>query len=332
MLPPPDKVTDLLIWHRGALGDLLLAGPALRAIRRHFPQARITGVGHRERWGLLAPTLFLRAVWEGEAALWADLYVAGPLPETLLSRLVPFQAALVFTPQPSSHLLARLRQAGIGAVHWVPSFSPDCREPAWTLQARRLAEMGINVETGPFRLNLEISDLGSQNLLPGSGPWIAVAPGSGHPCKNWPLSHYFQVTRTLAWQHSLNIVWLAGPAEAAMLPYIKAIASAQGHLLLDRRPLIQVAQALSRCALYLGGDSGLTHLAAAAGAQVLALFGPTDPRIWAPRGDEVKVLPGPCPTAPCAQGREIACAEPHCLNDLSPPTVLAAVRELLGPG
>ncbi|MBM4275401.1 MAG: glycosyltransferase family 9 protein [Deltaproteobacteria bacterium] len=331
MLPPPEKITDLLIWHRGALGDLLLAGPAFKAIRQHFPPARITGLGHPERWGLLARTLALTNVWDGEAALWADLYTARPLPENLLSRLAPFQAALVFTPEPPLHLMERLGQAGIAAVHWVPSFSPDCREPAAVLQARRLGELGVNVASEPFRLSLHLNDAESPKLLP--GPWAAVAPGSGHPNKNWPLSHYFQVTRDLAWQHGLSIVWLAGPAETAMLPYLRAIAEAQGHLLLNRLPLIQVAQALSGCAFYLGGDSGLTHLAAAVGPQrILALYGPTDPRIWAPRGSNVKVLQAPCPDAPCIRGREISCPEPRCFHDLSPETVLAAAGELLGFG
>ncbi|MBM4295794.1 MAG: glycosyltransferase family 9 protein [Deltaproteobacteria bacterium] len=327
-MPFPQKVTDLLIWHRGALGDLLLAGPALMAIRHRYPRARITGVGHPERWGLLSRTLALTNVWDGETAVWADLYAAGPLGENLISLLSPFQAALIFTPQPPAHLMERLRQAGVAAVHWVPSFSPQCREHPSTLQVRRLAELGIPMASKPFRLILDSGGVEDNIPLPGGGPWAAVAPGSGHPCKNWPLSHYFQVTRALAWQRGLSIIWLTGPAEEAMFPYVQAMAQAQGHLLLNRRPLLQVAQTLARCAIYLGGDSGLTHLAAAAGApKVLALFGPTDPRIWAPRGKNVSILQAPCLDAPCARGREIPCPEPRCFDDLSPETVLVAVTE-----
>ena len=318
----------LLLWHRGALGDLLLAGPALMAIRRRYPRARLTAVGHPERWGLLARTLALTDIWDGDAAVWADLYGAGPLTDPLLARLASFQTALIFTPEPPAHLMARLRQAGLAAVHWVPSFAPDCLEHPSTLQARRLAELSIPVDSEPFRLGLGDGDAENAMPLPGSGPWAAVAPGSGHPCKNWPLSHYFQVTRALAWQRGLSIVWLTGPAEEAMLPYVQAMAQAQGHLLLDRRPLAQVARALSRCALYLGGDSGLTHLAAAVGGpKVLSLFGPTDPHIWAPRGENVRVLQAPCPDAPCARGRKIPCPEPRCFADLSPEIVLAAASE-----
>ena len=96
------------------------------------------------------------------------------------------------------------------------------------------------------------------------------------------------------------------------------------------RPLAQVARILSRCRLYLGNDSGLTHLAAAvAGPDVLALFGPTDPRVWAPLGPHVHPLTAPCPKAPCAAGRLIPCPEPVCLEALSPDSVLAAAARFL---
>ena len=90
-----------------------------------------------------------------------------------------------------------------------------------------------------------------------------MAPGSGQVRKNWPLSHFYEVSRALAWQFSLKVVWLAGPAEEAMLPYLEALAQAQGQILLAHHSLARVARVLSRCRLYLGNDSGLTHLAAA---------------------------------------------------------------------
>ena len=68
--------------------------------------------------------------------------------------------------------------------------------------------------------------------LPGPGPWLAVAPGSGQPRKNWPLAHYYEVSRALGWEYGLKVVWLAGPGEEAMLPYLEALAQAQGQLLL----------------------------------------------------------------------------------------------------
>jgi ADP-heptose:LPS heptosyltransferase len=220
-----------------------------------------------------------------------------------------------------------LGQGGIAAVFWIPSFAEESPEPVAALQARRLAELGLVYRPAPVRLRVEGRDLPE---LEGPGPYLALAPGSGNPLKNWPLSHYYEVSRKLAWQEGLKVVWLLGPAEAAWLPYLTGLARAQGQVVLDRLPLPQVAAVLARARLYLGGDSGLTHLAAAAGARaVLVLFGPTDPQVWAPPGKHVAVLTPELPCAPCTVGREIPCPEPRCLKDLSPERVVQAAARLL---
>ncbi len=324
------EITKILIWHQGALGDLLLAGPALVAISRHYSSARLTGLGHPERWGLLAQSLPLDEVWDSGAGQWASLFGNGALPLSIQERLACFQLALVFSPRPQTILQDRLFQSGIPAVHWLPSFPESGPDAVAGLQARHLATLGLYYQPAPFKLVIDDNPAGGPLELPDPGPWLAVAPGSGQVRKNWPLSNYYEVSRTLAWQFNLKVVWLAGPAEEATLPYLEALAQAQGQMLVANRPLARVARVLSRCRLYLGNDSGLTHLAAAvAGPDVLALFGPTDPRVWAPLGPQVHALTAPCPQAPCAAGHTIPCPESNCLRALLPETVLAAAAGLL---
>jgi heptosyltransferase III len=333
-LPPAAGVARLLIWHQGALGDLLLAGPALAALSRHYAGARITALGHPERWGLFSRSLPLDAVWDSSEARWACLFADAEVPPAIKGRLAQFPLALVFAPHPQTILLARLHQAGIPAVHWLPSFPETGAEAVSALQARQLGELGLHYNPGPFKLKVGLAPDEHPPELPDPGPWLAVAPGSGQPRKNWPLAHYYEVSRALGWEYGLKVVWLAGPGEEALLPYLEALGQAQGQLLLANRPLARVARVLSRCRLYIGNDSGLTHLAAAVGEpDVLALFGPTDPRVWAPRGPRVRTLTGPCPQAPCAAGRTISCPETDCLQSLSPETVLAAAAQALAaPG
>ena len=233
--------------------------------------------------------------------------MTGDVPPPIRERLARFQLALVFSPHPQAILQARLHQAGIPAVHWLPSFPETGTESVAALQARHLAGLGLDYVPGPVKLKGGLRPDEELPELPGPGPWLAVAPGSGQPRKNWPLAHYYEVSRALGWEYGLQVVWLAGPGEGEMLPYLGALAQAQGQLLLAERPLARVAQVLSRCRLYVGNDSGLTHLAAAVGEPaVLALFGPTDPRVWAPLGPQVRILTAPCPQAPSAVGRTIA--------------------------
>lgn len=329
-LPTAEVIQQILIWHQGALGDLLLAGPALTALSRYYSRARITALGHPERWGLYARSLHLDEVWDSGEARWVHLFSDGALPPQIRERLARFQLALVFSPHSQTLLPTRLHEAGIPAVHWLPSFPAMGLETVAALQARHLAGLGLHYVPGPFRLEMGLRQDEELPELPGPGPWLAVAPGSGQLRKNWPLPHYYEVSRALGWEYGLHVVWLAGPAEGALLPYLEALAKAQGQVLLTNRPLARVTRVLSRCRLYMGNDSGLTHLAAAVGEpDVLALFGPTDHRVWAPPGPRVRTLTAPCPQAPCAVGRTISCPEPHCMRALSPETVLAAAAQLL---
>ncbi len=310
--PPPAVI---LLWHQGALGDLLLAGPALAALRGRFPAARFLAVGHPERWGLLKETFSLDAVWDGSEGLWAWLFAArAELPPVLTRRLQGVDWALAFSPRTPETLLARLREAGVRRPFWLPSVPGTGGEHLSRLQARHLGEQGVAYQPQSWRLRLDWQAHWPEEL-PREGEILAVAPGSGSPAKNWPLEHYYEVTRTLAWEYHLRVVWLAGPAEDPWLPYLAGLARAQGHALLHRQPLKTVAAVLSQTRLYLGNDSGLTHLAAAAGGrQVLALFGPTDPLLWAPLGEAVKVLQAPAGGNP---------------GQIPPDEVLALARQLL---
>lgn len=105
---------------------------------------------------------------------------------------------------------------------------------------------------------------------------IVLHPFSGSARKNWPLDRFVE----LAEQLPLPVEWTAGPEEE--LP--AAIQPARFT------NLFALAQWIAGAHLYIGNDSGITHLAAAAGAQTLALFGPTKPEVWAPRGSNVTVL------------------------------------------
>jgi ADP-heptose:LPS heptosyltransferase len=331
-LPPPEQVQEILLWHRGALGDLLLAGPALQALRNRYVAANIRALGHPERWGLLAGLLSLASVWNEDWGIWAWLFAEeGPLPLELKARLGSVDLAVVFTPRPNLTLMNRLNQAGILQVAWVPAFPDAGNEPVALVQADHLRSLGLDYEPRPFRLLLEPEGGAGKGFA--HRPLLCVAPGSGHPRKNWPLSHYFEVTRGLAWEHNLQVVWVTGPAEAVWLPYVQGLAAAQGHEVLAQAPLARVAQVLSRSQLYIGGDSGITHLAAAAGARrVIALFGPTDPKVWAPFGDAVTVVQGPGDCGPCALAREIACPTPQCLQDLPAGRILNLASVLFKQG
>ena len=105
--------------------------------------------------------------------------------------------------------------------------------------------------------------------------FAVIHPFSGSPRKCWPLDRYQELARCL--KPHMPVRWCAGPEEP--LPDAVRIAD-----------LYELACWLATARVYIGNDSGITHLAAAVGTPVVALFGPTDPRIWAPRGPHVQVI------------------------------------------
>jgi ADP-heptose:LPS heptosyltransferase len=113
-----------------------------------------------------------------------------------------------------------------------------------------------------------------------------IHPGSGASAKNWPIENFLTLADHLE-REGRRVDWLAGPAEREH-DVLSRLPRA-----LPEGPLTTVAKRLAGAKLYIGNDSGITHLAAAVGCHVIALFGATDPRVWGPRGDRVRVLGGP---------------------------------------
>jgi heptosyltransferase III len=106
-------------------------------------------------------------------------------------------------------------------------------------------------------------------------PYAVIHPFSGSPRKNWPLDRFRALARDV--ERSMPVHWCAGPEDPPL----------EGAAHFD--DLYELACWLAGATFYVGNDSGITHLAAAAGTPVLALFGPTNPAVWAPRGPNVRV-------------------------------------------
>jgi len=85
---------------------------------------------------------------------------------------------------------------------------------------------------------------------------------------------------------------------------------------------------ISRSAVYLGNDSGITHLAAAVGVPTVALFGPSDPRQWAPRGRRVTVISRQVDCSPCSNSTMKSCPHRACLSELSAEEVIGVMGKL----
>jgi Glycosyltransferase family 9 (heptosyltransferase) len=156
---------------------------------------------------------------------------------------------------------------------------------AWL--ARPLAELGVApVDAVPPLRFTEAEGDASAPLARSLPPrFLAVHTGSGSPAKNWPRERYLALADHLAQGCSWLLV--EGPAEE------RGSAAPKAAVVARALPLRVLGALISRAGLYVGNDSGVTHLAAAAGAKTLALFGPTDPATFAPLGRAVRTLRAP---------------------------------------
>jgi heptosyltransferase-2 len=146
-------------------------------------------------------------------------------------------------------------------------------------------------------------------------------PGSVWPSKSWPVEFFHELARK-AIESALDIVILGTASEKELGD---AILDGFGHNLCGQTDLRQAAAWLHGARAAIGNDSGLTHLAAACGTKVVAIFGPTDPGCSAPWGPKVITLkPKDLPCSPCFK-RQCPLAQRKCLMDISPAQVWEAL-------
>jgi len=119
-------------------------------------------------------------------------------------------------------------------------------------------------------------------------PRIVIHPGSGGTRKCWPLEQWIGELQIWQKEQPMELVWLAGEVEGDLLRRVPEELRGPPHRTVENRPLAEVFRLLQSSDLYLGHDSGISHLAAWSGVPSGLLFGPTDPKIWAPPGSHVR--------------------------------------------
>ncbi len=276
---------NVLFARAGALGDLLLLRRAVAACRY---------AGHRV--SVLAPPggaalvgsgpseVTRRLPFEGSetAALLAGETTEGPLRTALQ------EADLVVAYTRSASLAQALQDRTRHLVTHDPS-PPEAGPHASVWLARGARALGAALAPHPIPVpDLVFSDEETH----AAAPWLARLPagflaihaGSGSPRKNWPSARFLALAQQLDRERPWLLV--SGPAEGERDP-VPARAVVAREL-----PLRVLGALLSRAGVFVGNDSGVSHLAAASGAPTLALFGPTDPRLWSPLGRRVRVLRG----------------------------------------
>lgn len=292
------------------IGDVIMLGPALRTLRRHFPQAEITLLatpGGSQAAALLPwvdRTWVLRPVWQ-------DL-----------------QGDLPFDPQREFALIERLRQADFDAAFIFTSFTQSPYPPAYAcylagipLRFGQSQEFGGQVLSHRFKpppdsahqvdrnlslleqaglepagreLELRLpaeaeqraADLLRQAGIPAGQPYIALVPGASAAARRYPPRRFGEVARELSRRSGLPLAILGSERE---IPQIREALDAVGQpgvvSLVGQTGVSEMAAVLKGACLALANNSAALHLADALGTPLLVLYSGTELESqWAPRG------------------------------------------------
>jgi heptosyltransferase-2 len=205
---------------------------------------------------------------------------------------------------PDAIFEANVKRAGV--KNYISAYAKISDENHASVQwAAGLQSMALYLEDVAARLvpTAEMLGLGDEWLrghrLGASERFVAIHPGSGSAKKNWPVERWLELARAMI-ADGHRLVVFGGEADQEILGVIDR-EFAKGTIDFARDlPLPMVASVLARAQRYFGHDTGVTHIAAAVGIPATVLFGPTDPSVWAPRGENVRVV-----TAPKGELREL---------------------------
>ena len=287
----------ILIIRGGAIGDFILTLPALKTLREACPHAHIEILGYKHIAAIAQNRFYAQAVRSIEYGPLSGFFAKNSeLPVELVDYFATFDLIISYLYDPDGIFESNLRRCGVENLLCGPAKIVKTSDHAARQLARPIEELGIRVVdlTQKIFLSEEDRQFGRQFLQASSQPIIAIHPGSGSKEKNWPLQNWIDLFSTEHWhiKKRYSLIVVSGEADKEQTARLEHTWNDQEVRFAKNLPLPHLAAVLEH-SIFIGHDSGISHLAAAAGANCILLFGPTDPNVWAPRNEKVEVLRAP---------------------------------------
>jgi heptosyltransferase-3 len=286
----------ILVIRGGAIGDFLLTLPALKLLRDEFPSAHLEILGYKHIIALVENRGYADSVRSIDYAPLASFFSRdGELQAELAQYFRSFQQIISYLFDPDEIFASNLKRCGVKNLIKASPQINDGEHAARQL-ARPLEQLGLFLEDAAAMLypNKEDRMFAKKFLERSARPLLALHPGSGGERKNWALENWRELGDWLvdSMQPSTLLV-VIGEADESRAQQLKEWWAKRPVCYAQNLPLSQVAALLEQCAVFIGHDSGISHLAASVGTPSLLLFGPTDPEIWAPANERVKTIRAP---------------------------------------
>lgn len=311
----------ILVIRSGSLGDLILSLPVCQSIRKNGYLVELTCprtcLNYFLEFGLIDGGKPL------DSLEFASFFSEKAEPEQkILDYLNSFD--LIFSYTSSEERFSQNLQKFVnGKIIFHP------------LNLEELSVHIIDYLLEPCRKYFSYMETIPEIKLPKKAEYIILHPGSGSQNKNWFRENYREVFSRLArrrkffhsghtaeglTQKGEKVLVILGPAEENQVGYWQQAVPSKN--LLISPDLKELTETLLKAKLYLGNDSGTTHLASALGLNTIAIFGPTDPAIWSPRGGKVSVIYKKINCSPCSSEQRGNCSRKKCLEIISSDEVI----------
>lgn len=347
------RVRDVLCVRLDTIGDVLMTGPAIRAVRQ---RARVTlltsssGATVAQLMPEVDETIVYDAPWVKSPAGDREFERQGVGDRELIERLARrrFDAAVIFTVYSQSPLPAAL----LCYLAGIPLRLAHCREKPYALltdwvlepepervlrhEVRRQLDLvetvGLRTTAEGLRVSVpETARARAAELLAGvdlgGGRWVVVHPGGTAPSRRYPAELFADVCAALANRHGLPLVFTGDASDRRLVEEVRQRSGAPSVSLAGRLDLAGLAAVLDSAAVLLCGNTGPAHLAAAVGTPVVDLYALTNPQ-HTPWQVPTRVL---FRDVPCRWCYSSVCPEGHhrCLRGVTPEEATSAVMALL---
>jgi len=275
----------ILVIRGGAIGDFILTLPVFSALRQQFPEAHLEVLGYPHIVQLaLAGGLVDRAQPIEARGLASFFARQGELPEDLRDYFSEFNIIISYLYDPDEIFKTNVARCTRGQFIVGPHRPVETEDVhATEVFLKPLERLAIFGAEAVPRLVLD------PRPAPVT-PLIALHPGSGSERKNWPEAQWAELIEQLLGDPGPTLLLVGGEAEGERLQGLAAALPPHRCQVAKSLPLTELAQRLRTCRVFVGHDSGITHLAAALGLPCLVLWAQTRETIWRPQGERVQII------------------------------------------
>ena len=327
----------ILIIHQGALGDFICCLPALACLREAFPGVHLTIMGYRRVLELVDNRYYADAIVSVDSADMALLYQERQQdPPDLRAFFETFEliGLIGLNRSPFVENLRRISKERVVVIPPFPSRGKSIHMVDHLMSLPRCLGLPIHATVPRLYLLDRDRDVAAMFLkghdIDPEAFLVGIHPGSGSHAKTWPVERFLDLAHSFVEAYGAEVFFVIGPAEEKIREKLQQLTlGSKRPVVLDDLPLPHLGAILERCRVFVGNDSGISHLAAAIGLPVVAIFGPTDPVRWAPVGREVSLIRTALPCSPCERRTMSRCTLRRCLLGVSVDEVGRAVDQII---